>query len=556
MRSATRIGAALTAAIGFAANAAPAQTTNRESVDSGGNQADLQSAPTGISHDGRYVAFFSDATNLVAGDTNNFTDCFVRDRVAGTTTRVSVRSSGVQGNGSSESPHLDSSGTITSFHSSAKNLVQNDSNGSTDVFVHDGVTLKTTRVSVDSAGVEGNGASFAAQVSGDGLIVVFQSVATNLVAGDTNAVADIFVHDRSTKTTTRISVDSMGNQANGASSNARISENGQFVFYYSDATNLVAADVNGKTDGFLYDRATGTTELVTLNSFGNQGNDNSYSGSLSADGSLCAFYSLATNLVPGDTNAAPDVFVRDRIAGTTTRLSTDSTGAEGNGNSLAARISADGKFVAFQSLAANLVAGDANAAFDVFRKELATGETIRLSVDSSGVEGNGLSQLPCISGDGRLVAFSSVATNLVAGDTNGVSDVFLRDSCDAGWSNYGAGWPGTLGVPSLTASAPPVFGTTITILLTDSTGVGTSGLMMIGLSRANVPTGKGGTILVAPLFVLGVPVPAGGLPLSGTLPPYDPNLCGVAIDLQAIELDAGASKGLSFTQGLELILGV
>src|SRR5262249_25495595 len=159
------------------------------------------------------------------------------------TTRVSVRTNGTQGNGDSEYPSIDSSGTITAFHSSAKNLVQNDTNGKTDVFVHDGVTGSTTRVSVDSAGLEGNGPSFAAQVSGDGLIVVFQSAATNLVAGDTNAVADIFVHDRATKMTTRISVDSMGNQANGASSAARISENGQFVFYYSDATNLVAADV-------------------------------------------------------------------------------------------------------------------------------------------------------------------------------------------------------------------------------------------------------------------------------------------------------------------------
>jgi hypothetical protein len=556
MRNALRIGAVLTAALGLAAAAAPAQVTTRESVDSSGNQADKQSFVTGISHDGRYIAFYSDATNLVVGDTNNFTDCFVRDRVAGTTIRVSVRSTGAQGTGNSTSPHIDSSGTITTFQSDAKNLVQNDLNLMTDIFVHDSVTLKTTRVSVDSMGTESNGPSTAPQVSGDGLIVAYQSTATNLVAGDTNGASDIFVFDRSTAITTRISVDSMGNQANGGSYSARISENGQFVFYYSDATNLVATDVNGKTDGFLYDRSTGTTEMVTLNAFGNQGNDVSYNGTVSADGSLCAFYSLATNMVSGDTNAAADVFLRDRVAGTTTRVSTDSAGNQGNNGSYTARISADGKFVTFVSDATNLIASDTNAVSDVFRKELATGETIRLSEDSSGTEANGASSLPWSDGDGRLVAFGSTATNLVAGDTNGVSDVFLHDACDASWSNYGAGWPGTLGVPTLTSSAPPDFGSTITISLSDSTGAGTTGVMMIGVARANLPSGKDGTILVSPLFIIGVPVPAGGLPLSGTLPAYDPNLCGVAVDLQAIELDAGASKGLSFTQGLELILGV
>ena len=556
MRNASRFGTVLTATLVFAAGAARGQVTTRESVDSSGNQADKQSFVTGISHDGRYIAFYSDATNLVPGDTNNFTDCFVRDRVAGTTIRVSLRSTGAQGTGNSSSPHIDSSGTITTFHSDAKNLVQNDLNLMTDVFVHDSVTGKTTRVSVDSSGTEANGPSVLPQVSGDGLIVAFESTATNLVAGDTNAASDIFVFDRTTAITTRISVDSMGTQANGASHSARISENGQFVFFYSDATNLVAGDVNGKTDGFLYDRSTGTTELITVSSFGNQGNDISYNGTVSADGSLCAFYSFASNLVPGDNNAVSDVFLRDRVAGTTTRVSTDSAGVQGDKASYTARISADGQFFSFVSDATNLIGSDTNAASDVFRKNLATGETIRLSEDSSGTEANGSSSLPWSSGDGRLVAFGSLATNLVAGDTNAVSDVFLHDACDASWSNYGAGWPGTLGVPTLTSSAPPAFGTTITISLSDSTGVGTTGLLMIGVSRANIPSGKDGTILVSPLLFIGLPVPAGGLALSGSLPAYDPNLCGVAVDLQAIELDAGASKGLSFTQGLELILGI
>jgi hypothetical protein len=522
-----------------------------------GTEANGASTVGGVSDDGRFVAFHSDATNLVASDLNAKTDCFVRDRSTGVITLVSVRSNGVQGNGPSYSPVVSADGTITAFYSDARNLVTGDTNVMTDVFVHDSVTGKTTRVSVDSIGTESNGVSTLPEISADGNIVAYQSTATNLVTGDTNGASDVFVYDRTTAITTRVSVDSSGMEGNAGSYSARISSNGQFIFFYSDATNLVSGDTNAATDGFVYDRSTGTTERVTVRSNGNEGNGISYNGTITADGSIVAFYSNATNLVAGDTNAAADVFVHDRGTGTTTRVSVDSTGAQGNGGSYTARISADGKFVSFASDATNLVSGDTNGVTDVFRYDMTTGETIRLSVDSSGAQGNGACSGLWNSGDGRFTAFNSGATNLVSGDTNGVYDVFMRDSgTPASFTNYGAGWPGTLGTPTLTSSAPPVFGSTITISLSDSTGVGTSALLMIGLSRANVPTLKDGTLLVAPFLFIPLSLPPAGVGLNGTLPSWDPNLCGVAVDLQAIELDAGASKGLSFTDGLELVLGI
>jgi hypothetical protein len=188
---------------------------------------------------------------------------------------------------------------------------------------------------------------------------------------------------------------------------------------------------------------------------------------------------------------------------------------------------------------------------------MTTGETIRLSLDSAGVEGNGLSQLPWNSEDGRITAFSSTATNLVASDTNAVNDVFRRDSCvPANWFNYGFGWAGTFSTPTITASAPPVFGTTISLNISNSSGLNTSALLMLGVTEANIPTGKGGSLMLVPIMFIPLPLPPGGFSLSGTLPAMDPALCGFEVDFQAIELDAGATKGYAFTDGLALTLGI
>ena len=557
MGKAFRIGLAWTATIGLATASASAQLTTRESVDSVGTEANEQSYVSGISGDGNFIAFYSYANNLVAGDSNRMPDCFVRDRATGTVTRVSLRSNGTQGNGGSYSPVVSGDGNIAAFYSDARNLVAGDLNLLADVFVHELSTGTTTRVSVDSSGVEADGSSFLPIISDDGNIVAFQSSATNLVAGDTNAFSDVFVHDRTTGITTRVSVDSSGAEGNNGSYSARISADGQFVFFYSDASNLVAGDTNAATDGFVHDRATGITTRVTIDSSGNEGNGISYNGTISENGDKVAYYSLATNLVANDTNGVADIFVHDRTTGATTRASVDSSGAEGNNGSFTARISADGNFVAFISDANNLVAGDTNGFTDIFRHDLTTGETIRLSVDSAGLESNGPSSGPWNSEDGRFTTFSSTATNLVANDTNAFSDVFLRDECiQASWANYGAGWPGTNGVPTITSSAPPVLGTNITVTVSNSSGVSTVAVLILGFSKTIVPTSKDGTLLVVPFMFIPLSLPPAGIGLSGDLPPMDPALCGFEADLQALELDSGASKGLSFTDGLELIFGV
>src|SRR5262249_47471893 len=162
--------------------------------------------------------------------------------------------------------------TITAFQSDAKNMVNGDLNLTTDIFTHDSVTGKTVRVSVDSAGNESDGQSVGPIISADGNLVAYSSVADNLVAGDTNVTSDVFVYDRTTLTTTRVSVDSAGNEGNGFSYSARISANGQFIFFYSDATNLVAGDTNAATDAFVHDMSTGVTERVSVDSSGNEGN--------------------------------------------------------------------------------------------------------------------------------------------------------------------------------------------------------------------------------------------------------------------------------------------
>src|SRR5216117_509323 len=267
---------------------AGAQTTERVSVASGGttegNDTSLGSA---LSADGRFVAFDSAATDLVAGDTNGVSDVFVHDRQTGTTERVSVASDGAQGNGRSGlvtfafPPALSADGRFVAFVSFATNLVAGDTNGATDVFVHDRQTGTTERVSVASDGTESNAASLGSALSADGRFVAFQSDATNLVAGDTNGATDVFVHDRQTGMTERVSVASGGTEGNGFSAGLALSADGRFVAFHSTATNLVAGDTNGATDVFVHDRQTGTTERVSVDSDGTQGNGPSAGAALS-----------------------------------------------------------------------------------------------------------------------------------------------------------------------------------------------------------------------------------------------------------------------------------
>jgi Tol biopolymer transport system component len=379
----------------------------------------------GISDDGRYVAFASLASNLVPSDTNTAQDIFVRDRQTGETTRVSVDSSGVEANGGNIHPAISGDGRYVVFASYASNFVPGDPSAHSDVFIHDLVTGETQVVSVNDAGQRGNGASWNTAeppaVNGDGRFVAFWSMATNLILTDTNGYQDIFVRDRSMGTTTLVSVDSAGNQADGNSLYPAISADGCHVAFTSAATNLVMPDTNSAYDVFVHDCDTNATTLVSVDSTGVQGGGSSRFPSISGDGRYVAFASDATNLVSGDDNGKADVFVHDRDTGETQRVSVSSTGEQSNDSSPRAVLSADGRHVAFRSSASNLVSDDTNETQDVFVHDLQMGETTRVSVDSAGAEGNGTSSDgfgPAISSNGGFVAFYSWASNLVPFDTN------------------------------------------------------------------------------------------------------------------------------------------
>ncbi len=430
---------------------AAGQVTSRVSVDSGGAQGDLDSHYPSTSADGRYVAFHSAATSLVGGDTNNGWDVFVHDRQSGTTERVSVDSGGAQGNYSSLGPSISADGRYVAFTSYAENLVAGDTNGTGDVFVHDRQSGFTERVSVSSAGGQANSGNGASSISNDGRYVAFASYATNLVVGDTNGFEDVFVHDCQSGKTERVNVATGGAQGSGGySTGPSISSDGRYVAFYSWASNLVGGDTNGWPDVFVHDRQIGTTERVSVNSGGVQGNWESYDPSLSADGRYVAFESFAWNLVGGDTNSVSDVFVHDRQSSNTMRVSVATGGAQGNDFSLNPSISDDGRYVAFSSQASNLDGGDTTDDWDVFLRDRQSGTTERVSVDSGGTQGIGDSGYEglSISGSGRYIAFESNATNLVAGDTNGVDDIFVRDRAAAIGTKYCVANPNSTGAPA------------------------------------------------------------------------------------------------------------
>jgi Tol biopolymer transport system component len=419
-------GLALTTVL--AAAPATAGTSERMSVEQAAAPSNGTSIDPAISANGRFVAFASTASNLVPGDSNNREDVFVRDRQTGTTERVSVRTGGGQSNNPSSMPTLSADGRFVAFASAATNLVPGDTNNGDDVFVHDRRTGTTERVSVRTGGSQGNGSSaffFPPALSANGRFVVFDSFASNLVAGDSNLSEDVFVHDRQTGTTERVSVGSDGTQ--GAGNQPAISAGGRFVAFQSEADSLVAGDTNEALDVFVRDRRTGRTERVSVGPSGIQANGHSEQTALSADGRFVQFVSEATNLVPGDSNRAEDVFVHDRRTGITERISLGPGGVQANGFSGGPpTASSTGRFVAFNSIANNLVPGGTSG-IDLFVRDRRTRRTELVSVGPGGTEANGDCHDPALSADGRFVAFSSFATNLAPDDTDTAADVFVRD---------------------------------------------------------------------------------------------------------------------------------
>ena len=260
--------------------------------------------------------------------------------------------------------------------------------------------VTTELISVASGGNETNGSSNRPSLSRHGRWFAFESDADNLVVGDNNRAKDVFLYDRITGVTQRVSVATGGAEADGDSSQPSLSADGRWVAFVSQATNLVAADSNAEADVFVHDHLTGITQRVSAADDGSEANGRSSAPSISADGRWVAFESLANNLVPGDSNGVREVFVRDRVSSATRRVSVVSGGGEANGASLSPSISADGRWVAFTSLANNLVVGDGNGTADVFIHDLVAGTTQRVSVASDGSESNGFSIMPTVSANG------------------------------------------------------------------------------------------------------------------------------------------------------------
>jgi archaellum component FlaF (FlaF/FlaG flagellin family) len=406
-------------------------TTSRISVPIAGAPDDASnfsiSDPV-LSANGRYVAFYSTAANLVPGDTNNAEDVFVRDRRTGTTTRVNVANDGTQAdlgaNGSALAISAD--GRYVAFSSNATNLVPGDTNNAYDVFVRDRRTGTTSRVSVASDGTQANGSSYDVAMSADGRYVAFLTDASNLAPGHTFRIPDVFVRDRWAATTRQVNVSSDGTPGNSYSLDVAISADGRYIAFSSLASNLVPGDTNGGYDVFVRDQQTATTTRVSVGDNGAESDSWSFTPKLSADGRYVTFTSDGSNLVAGDTNGVRDVFVRDRQTGTTTRVNVTSDGTQANGGSYYVAMSADGRYVAFDSYASNLVPGDTNGVRDVFVRDRWAATTTRVSVASDGTQADGESFRTGISADGRDVGFISIATNLVPGDTNGSWDVFVR----------------------------------------------------------------------------------------------------------------------------------
>lgn len=344
----------------------------------------------------------------------------------GDTTRVSVDSSGAQGNGASTNAAISGDGRYVAFTSSATNLVSDDTNVSEDIFVRDRQTGQTMRVSVDSSGGEANGASATPAISNDGRYVAFYSEATNLVSVDSNGIGDIFVHDRQTGATTRVSVDSSGNEANGGVTEDRvdISGDGRFVTFVSEATNLVTGDTNGTGDVFVHDRQTGQTARVSVDSSGVQANSSSGAPAISTDGRTVVFSSTATNLVGNDTNGKGDIFVHDLQTGETTLGSVNSSGVQADGGGKSPDISGDGRYVVFISKSDNLAPETEDYDALVYVHDRQIGQTILASAYSDGVIMTvGIVDQPTISSNGRYVAFSFYDK----GNNNGILNIWVRD---------------------------------------------------------------------------------------------------------------------------------
>ena len=373
-----------------------------------------------------FLALIS-TTTIAAGPTSSDTP---------PTQLVSVSSAGVPANSVCKAPDISYDGRFIAFECRASNLVSGDTNKVSDIFVHDRQTGQTERVSVGPNGIQANGASSEPAISDDGRYVVFTSKATNLIPPPAQALGiaayrgpgvNVYLHDRETHLTTLASRRPDGRPSDRRAWLPDISPDGRYIVYSSHSYNLVPPDRNGiKRDAFIYDRVLGTTEYADITSDG----ANPWSGgsiaAISADGRVVTYRSKAGDLVRGDTNRKFDIFAYERATRDIKRVSVSTTGQQGSADAHNPQVSADGKYIVYES-PAPLDAPDQNSVTDIYVHHLPTAATTLVSLPSTGESTNGLSNVPVISGDGRIIAYVSRATNLVPDDTNGQADIFIFD---------------------------------------------------------------------------------------------------------------------------------
>lgn len=510
-----------------ASRPAVAQSTTRVSVNSAGVPADQSADDPMVSWDGRWIAFSSSAGNLGGGE-DLLWDVFVHDRASGITSLASVDSSGIKANGSSWQPALSGAGSHLAFASYASNLDPNDTQTQSDVFVRDLGAGATQCVSLATGGGSSSGYNYAPSISFDGRYVVWTSTASDLVAGDFNSRDDVFLRDRLLGTTELVSVASSGAQGDQDSGwmflsadrpNLQVSQDGRYVVFESRATNLVPGDTNGTADAFVRDRALATTVRVSVDSNGAQvPNGCLYAAScltpaISRDGRFVAFASNAAGLVLGDTNGVTDIFVHELATGATERVSLDSSGVECHGHSAHPALSDDGRFVVFDSFASDLVAGDTNGVLDVFSRDRLHGATARVSMSSTGAQADAFVEWPTVSGDGRFTVFTGTATTLVAGGSDSFWwDVFLHDSSElVVVERYCTAKVNSAGcVPEISsAGLPSAAGYDSFFLVAVDVLPQKSGVFFWGTSPASIPFG-GGTLCVQPPLVRSFVLGSGG----------------------------------------------
>ncbi|HEY4408395.1 MAG TPA: hypothetical protein VGO87_00820, partial [Acidimicrobiia bacterium] len=404
-----------------------------------------------MSADGRYLVFDSDAKRIMGGtpDTTAQRDVYLYDRVTGGMERISVASDGSRAQipsgcagtqpCGSQRPTISADGRYVAFWSNATNFDPSAADGTANAYVHDRQTGQTILVSKGFSGATPNGESRRPVVSRDGRSVVFESAASNLIApqtcgllglgckgGDNNKADDVFVYDMNAQTVTMVSTAADGTQGNGASDRPSLNGDGTKIVFSSKATNLVSPATNGQQQVFLKDLTTGATTLVSSDANGVQGDKNSDSPSMSADGRWVSFDSKATSFNPADAGGDTDIYVKDLSNGALDQASVQTGGGQAtgtNGSSTVggdSTISADGRFVAFWSDASTLVPGDTNGSncqnasvgcADVFVRDRVAGTTTRVT-STNGVQGDGSSFSPALSMDGRFVALDSKANAL------------------------------------------------------------------------------------------------------------------------------------------------